>query len=90
VKPTEDCDEWVVVAQFDGTGMGMAADIAVSHLEGSGVPAIRLPTGATTSTFDSIYPVGPVRVLVPPDQADRAREILAEDDAASAEVSDEG
>ena len=71
--------EWIVVAEFNGTGMGVAADIAVSQLQSSGVQAIRLPTGAMTSTFDSISPVGPVRVLVPPDQAERAREILTEE-----------
>ena len=73
-------DEWVVVAQFNAIDTGLAADMAVSKLQGSGILAMRFPTGVMTSTFDSISAlVGPVRVLVPPDQAERAREILAEE-----------
>ena len=71
-------EEWVVVAEFTAFDMGIMADMAVSKLEGSGVPARRFPTGILTSgTGGSAFPPSEwVRIVVPPEQAERAREIL--------------
>ena len=76
---TED-GEWVVVAQFNAMDTGLAADMAVSKLQGNGVSAVRVPTGSITSVLVGGMPaVEVIRVLVPPNQADRAREILTEE-----------
>ncbi len=73
-------EEWVAVAQFNAMDTGVAADMAVAKLQGSGIQAMRFPTGSITSVLVGGLPaVEPIRVLVPPDQADRAREILAEE-----------
>ena len=74
-----------MVAQFNAMDTGLAADMAVSTLQGSGIRAMRFPTGSIPSVVGGLPAVEPIRVLVPPDQADKAREILAEEDAASAE-----
>ena len=80
-------EEWVVVAQFNAMDMGLAADMAVSKLQGGGIPAMRFPTGSITSVLAGGLPaVEPIRVLVPPDQADRARELLAENGIDSQEA----
>ncbi len=73
-------EEWVVVAQFNAMDTGVAADMAVSKLQGGGIPAMRFPTSSITSVLAGGLPaVEPIRVLVPPDQADKAREVLAEE-----------
>ena len=79
--PVEDKerDEWIVVAQFSAVDTGLSADMAVSKLQGSGIRAMRFPTGSITSVVGGLPAVEPIRVLVPPDQAERAREILAEE-----------
>jgi len=66
-------DEWTVIAHFS-SGV-RDADIAVSKLHGSGIPAMRFPFNS------ACYPVvgqalEGVRVLVPPDRADEARQVL--------------
>ncbi len=79
MEPTQR-EEWVVVAEFHMIADGiLSADLAVSKLEGSGVPARRFPTGILTSgTGGSAFPPSEsVRIVVPPEQAERAREILA-------------
>ena len=71
-KPQE-ADEWVVVAEYQ---LDPDADMAVGLLEGNGVPAMRFPVaGLTVSAWGLIQPV---RVLVPADQAEEARELLEE------------
>ncbi len=71
--------EWAVVAQFNGLDRGLAADMAVSKLQGSGIAALRLPTAALFTYLGGSVPVTEwIRVLVPPHQANTAREILAE------------
>ena len=72
-------EKWVVVAQFTAFDMGIMADMAVSKLQGSGIPARRFPSGAMTSWLIPRIPAAEwVYVVVPPDQAERAREILAD------------
>ncbi len=71
-------EEWVVVAQFNALDMGLAADMAVSKLQGSGIPAMRFPTAAVSALAGRVPAVEWIRVLVPPDQADAAREILTD------------
>ncbi|MHB8994403.1 MAG: putative signal transducing protein [Armatimonadota bacterium] len=64
-------DEWVVVAEYQ---VDVEADMAVSELEGSGIRAVRLPVaGMMISAWGYLEPV---RVLVPADRADEARELL--------------
>ncbi len=71
-------EKWTVVAEFHMIADGIAAaDLAMSKLEGSGVPAVRRPTRLfTTSTMGGFPPFERVRIAVPPQQAERAREIL--------------
>ena len=80
MKPSER-EKWVVVAQFTAFDMGIMADLAVSKLQGSGIPAMRMPTGRISGVFDRAFlaaHTGPIRVVVPPEEEDRARDILAE------------
>ncbi len=70
-------EKWVVIAEFMAFDMGFAADIAVSKLQANGIPARRFPTGVITGAIGMGVPtVEPIRVVVPPNQAERAREIL--------------
>ena len=70
-------EKWVVVAQFTAFDMGIMADVAVSKLQGSGIPARRFPSGAMTSWLIPRIPAADwVYIVVPPGQAERAREIL--------------
>jgi len=41
MKPPER-EEWVVVAEFTAFDAGLTADLAVSKLQGSGIPAQRI------------------------------------------------
>jgi len=72
-----DREEWVVVAKFTDFHAGLTADLAVSKLQGSGIPAVRFPTGVIAGAIGSaMTPWAPIRVVVPPDEEERAREIL--------------
>ena len=72
--------EWVMVAQFMAFDMGIMADLAVSKLQGSGIPVMRVPTGSITGALGTgMLPSELIRVIVPPEYEDRAREILAEE-----------
>ena len=74
--------EWVMVAQFMAFDMGIMADMAVSKLQGSGIPALRFPTGVIAGAIGTAGTTcEPIRVVVPPEYEDRAREILADDGA---------
>ncbi len=78
MKPSER-EEWVVVAQFTAFDAGLTADLAVSKLQGSGIPAQRMPTGSITGALGTgMLPSELIRVIVPPKYEDRAREVLAE------------
>ena len=71
--------EWVVVAEFTAIDMGVAADLAVSKLQGSGIPAQRMPTGSIAGAFGTgMLASELIRIIVPPEHEERAREILAE------------
>jgi len=72
-------EKWVVVAQFMAFDMGIMADMAVSKLQGSGIPVMRMPTGSITGAFGTgMLPSELIRVIVPPEYEDRARDVLAE------------
>jgi len=72
-------EEWVVVAEFMAFDAGLTADLAVSKLQGSGIPAQRMPTGSITGAFGmGMLPSELIRVIVPPEYEDRAREVLAD------------
>ena len=61
----------MVVAEFYNEA---DADMTVALLKGNGVPAARLPAMAlTVSAFGMLQPV---RVLVPPDRAQGARQLI--------------
>ena len=80
MKPTPEQEKWVVVAEFTAFDLGVAADLAVSKLRGSGIPTERLPTGSITIAIPTGMPGAElIRVLVPADQADRARDVLADE-----------
>lgn len=74
--------EWEVVAEFSGTSMEALADIAVGHLQSEGIEAVRLPIQNMLTLLAGAVSE-PIRILVPPDRAEEARELLAGiDDAA--------
>ncbi|MEN6400317.1 MAG: hypothetical protein ABFD94_00090 [Armatimonadia bacterium] len=64
-------DDWVVVAQFGADG---DANACVSFIESAGIPVVRLPV--MHSTFAQFPET--IRVLVPPDRAEEAAELLKE------------
>ena len=71
--------EWVVVAEFTAIDMGVAADLAVAKLQGSGIPAQRMPTGSIAGAFGTgMLASELIRIIVPPEHEERAREILAD------------
>ena len=74
--------EWTVVAEFTAFDAGLTADLAVSKLQGSGIPVMRMPTGSITGAFGTGMPPSElIKVIVPPEYEDRAREVLADDGA---------
>ena len=75
-------EEWVVVAKFTAFDAGLTADLAVSKLQGSGIPAQRMPTGSITGALGTgMLPSELINVIVPPEYEDQAREVLDEEDA---------
>ena len=72
-------EEWVVVAEFGAFDSGVAADLAVAKLQNNGIPAVRFPSGKITSVVGPLAAVEPIRVVVPPEDEDGAREILSEE-----------
>ncbi|MEN6549690.1 MAG: hypothetical protein ABFE07_26910 [Armatimonadia bacterium] len=62
-------DDWVVVAQFMADG---DANACVSFIESAGIPVVRFPV--MQSTFAQFPET--IRVLVPPDRAEEAEELL--------------
>lgn len=72
-SPGQRTNDWPVVAQFQ---VDVFADECVAFLEGHGIPAVRLPL--RVSAYASQGFMEPVRVLVPPDRAEEAAELLAE------------
>ena len=70
---THNADEWVVIAHFSSGVMN--ADIALSKLQANGIPAMRFPLNSSGMPYGAALVEG-VRVLVPPDRADEARQVL--------------
>ena len=67
--------KWEVIAEFAGTSMEALADIAVGALKADGIEAVRFPI-ENPLTLLSGANCEPIRILVPPHQADKARELL--------------
>lgn len=73
--------DWEVVWEEGGHGSDINADLVVSLLEGSDIPVVRIPPSTAPVVFDGFGgPMMPVQVLVPPDHAADARELIAEAD----------
>ena len=69
--------EWEVVWEQSGHDSEMDADLVVSLLEGSDIPVVRIPPSTAPVVFDGLGgPMISVRVLVPPDHAADARELI--------------
>ena len=66
-------DEWVVVREYQ---LDIDADLAVSLLEGNGIPAVRFPVTGLVASYWAV--MEPIRVLVSPDRAEEAQELLAD------------
>ena len=67
--------DWEVVAEFTGTSMDVLAGIAVSHLRSEGIDAIRMPAENPSVVFSGASCI-PIKIYVPLDQAESARELL--------------
>ena len=71
--------EWVVVWQQSGPGADLKGHLIVSLLEGSNIPVVRIPPSTAPVLFDGASgPLWPVKVLVPPDREEDAKELLAD------------
>ena len=68
--------DWVVVASYQGTSADLDADLAVSVLKGSHIPAQRLPVEPQVNLARGMLVAEPVRVLVPAERASEARALL--------------
>ena len=78
---SSDSDDWIVVAQFNAfSETELSADLAVAKLEANGIPTVRFPTGIINAPCIGMLGPEPVRVMVPPDRADEARQLLAEEE----------
>ena len=76
---TKKSDEWVVVASFHGFDADLEADCCVADLKGHRIPAMRVPTNTVASLAGlGLTMTQAVRVLVPPDREEDAKELLAE------------
>lgn len=73
--------DWEIVWEQAGHAADINADMVVSLLEGSDIPTVRIPPSTSPVVFDGFGgPMMPVRVLVPPDRAADARDLIAEAD----------
>ncbi|MBN2551041.1 MAG: DUF2007 domain-containing protein [Anaerolineales bacterium] len=67
-------DEWVVVDEVAGSLMG---EILRGLLETQGIPVLLAQEGAGHSVYGlTVGPLGSVQILVPPEQASNARQML--------------
>jgi hypothetical protein len=74
-------EQWVPVASFLGLEADADADACVTLLQGSDIPAVRLPTNSVASLGGLGVTISqPVLVLVPPDWEETAKELLEEED----------
>lgn len=72
-------EEWVAVASFLGLEADADSDACVALLQGSDIPAVRLPTNNIASLGGLGVTISqPVLVLVPPDWEAAAKELLDE------------
>jgi len=76
-----DDERWAVIARFNAVVGDTSADLAVAQLCANGVPAIRLPRQPMAFGLASGLAAEAIRVLVPPDRLEQAREILPRKDA---------
>jgi hypothetical protein len=77
-SPNED---WVEVATFQGWSADIEADMTVTTLQGNDIPALRLPAQPLTAVAGALAIMVPIRVWVPPDQEEKARQLLADFEA---------
>jgi hypothetical protein len=69
--------DWEVVWEGSGHDSEVDADLVVSLLEGSEIPVVRIPPSNAPVIFDGLGgPLLPVKVLVPPDHAADARDLI--------------
>jgi hypothetical protein len=69
--------DWEIVWEQSGAESEIDADLVVSLLEGSDIPVVRIPPSNAPVVFDGFGgPMLPVRVLVPPDHASDARDLI--------------
>jgi hypothetical protein len=79
--------DWVVVASYQGTSADIDADVAVSVLKGSHIPALRLPVEPMVNlSRGMLAATEPVQVLVPAEHASEARALLKQRDTTPPEV----
>lgn len=78
-EATGDEEQWVVIARFHPIANAADADLAVARLRGAGIPAVRFPINAAVAPAVGMMGPEPVRVLVPPERAEEARELLEEE-----------
>ncbi len=71
--------EWVVAGRYSASDGGVDADMAVAELKAKGIPAMRFPTQAVAIYVPGLPSFESVRVLVPPDRLEEAREVLVEE-----------
>ncbi len=76
---TEPTTDWVTVASYMGLYGDARADLLLTTLQGSGIPAVRRPTVPMSWLPVAAWPmIQPAQVLVPPDREDDARALTAE------------
>jgi hypothetical protein len=72
-------EEWVEIARFVGLEGEIEADLCVTTLKGSGIPAMRLPTHDLFGTGGlALRQYAPIQVLVPPNREEDAKELLSD------------
>lgn len=81
----ETAGQWVPVASFEGLYSEVEADLLVAQLRGSGIPVLRVPHFIPMSVlYDGRAGWAfPVRVYVPAEQEQEAREMVSEQEPQS-------
>ena len=82
---SEPAVQWVPVASFVGLYAEVEADLLVAHLRGSDIPVLRIPFSVPISLLYHTQMPGtfPIRVYVPPEHAESATELAAEQEPQS-------
>lgn len=71
--------DWPIIASYMGLYGDARADLLVTTLQGSGIPAVRRPSLPMSWLPVAAWPmIQPAQVLVPPDREADARELAAE------------